>query len=186
MSLRTRKLFKRLASASALLFFLLLTVWMIYLGMRPDRLSVGHPIPPLHYLTPEGDAQLRADGLLATMVLYFHSQCKYCQYELSVMNENLPSFAHTRLVLLSPETDFFAKGLMSKWPELSNATNTCWGIVDGKQFAESFGNRVFPSIFLFDQQGRLSSKLFGEVKLSKILFELKKSGGSERRVSGIN
>jgi len=75
---------------------------------------------------------------------------------------------------------------MNSWPNLVNSSKVLWGIVDKKQFRETFGGKGFPTTFIFDNQGVLNSKLFGEPKLDKIVSELKKNpGGPEHRVSGL-
>lgn len=183
---RTNMLRKVIASFF-LLLFLSLTGFLIYSALKPEILPIGSFMPELNYLTETGQKQLEPDSSLNTIIVYFHSKCDYCQYELNVFDEFLNKFINNRIILLTPEEDFFAKEKMNSWPSLVNSSKVFWGIVDKKEFSKTFGGKSFPTTFIFDNQGVLSSKLFGEAKLDKIVSELqKKTGGPEGRVSGAN
>lgn len=186
MMLGRTNMLRKIIAAFFLLIFLSLTGFLIYSALQPEKLPVGALLPSLEYLTANGAETLKADGSRQALVLYFHSDCKYCQYELGLLNENLPKFNQTRLYLLTPEEDFFSAKKMQSWSNLVNSPVVSWGIVDGSEFKEKFGGKGFPTTFIFDHNGVLLAKIFGEAKLDKIVSELKKNpGGPERRVSGL-
>lgn len=182
---RTNMLRKMIASFF-LFLFLSLTGFLIYSALQPEKLPVGASLPPLQYLAATGIETLKPDSSRQALVLYFHNDCQYCQYELGLLNDNLPRFDQTRLYLLTPETDFFSAKKMRSWSNLTSPA-VSWGIVDGKKFKEKFGGKGFPSTYIFDNEGFLKAKTFGEAKLEKLLSELRKNpGGPEHRVSGLN
>lgn len=177
----------RRALAGIILFlFLSITAWLIYVALRPDVLPLGASMPALDYRSSNGHKTFAPDSSQSTMIVHFHSNCKYCKYQLTLFNENLERFSDSRLIFMTIEEDFLQKNEMNAWPILKTAQNVFWCEVDQKHFEDSFGSLAVPSIFIFDKFGTLVSKIRGEAKLEKISKELKKSGGPEHRVSGYN
>lgn len=177
---------RKMIASFFLLAFLSLTGFLIYSALQPERFPIGSALPRLEYQTANGTETLKTDSLQNTMVVYFHSECKYCQYELNVFNESLHKFLNTRIILLTPVANFFTESKMDSWPGLMNSSKVVWGIVNKKEFRETFGGKGFPSTYIFDTEGILKAKIFGEAKLEKLLSKLRKNpGGPERRVSGL-
>ena len=56
-----------------------------------------------------GQMILQPDSSSTTMIVYFNSNCKYCQYELKLFEDSLSMFNNTRIILLTTEEDFFTK-----------------------------------------------------------------------------
>ena len=131
-------------------------------------------MPRLEYQTAKGTETLKIDSLRNTMLVYFHSDCKYCKYELGLLNDNLREFTNTRLTLLTPEANFFGQKKIQPWSNLMASPGVSWGIVDGSELKEKFGAKGFPTTFIFDHSGVLVAKVFGEAKLEKLVSELKK------------
>ncbi len=157
------------------LLFILVTGWLIHSAMKPERLPIGSPMPELNVLTQNGPLKIQPDSLSNTMIVYFNSNCKYCQYELNLFDGSLSKFVNTQIMLLTPEEDLFADGKIDSWPALTNSPEVLWGIVNEKKFGDDFGSKNFPTIFIFNKYGSLCAKLLGEAKLEKVLAELKKS-----------
>ena len=178
---------RKIIAAFFLLIFLSLTGFLIFSALQPEKLPIGSAMPRLEYQTANSMETLKIDSLRNTMVVYFHSDCKYCKYELGLLNDNLREFTNTRLTLLTPEANFFAQKKMQPWSNLMASPGVSWGIVHGSEFKEKFGGKGYPSTYIFDDGGFLKTKIFGEAKLEKLVSELKKNpGGPERRVSGLN
>ena len=179
---------KKMLASLFLLLFLSLTGFLIHSSLQPQKLPVGALMPALQYQAVDGSIQtLEIDSLRSSMMIYFHSDCKYCKYELGLLNKNISLFTNTRLTLLTPETDFFELKKMRSWPKLVNSSVLSWGLVDGEEFKEKLGGKGFPSTYIFDNEGLLKTKTFGKSRLEKLLSELKKNpGGPELQVSGHN
>jgi len=159
-----------------LFIFLSLTGFLIYSALKPEKLPIGAAMPELSYLTKTGAAELRVDAAETTMLVYFHRTCEYCRYQLNMLNNNLPQFTGMRIILLTPENDFFttAAGKIAAWPSLLESPSVSWGIVDKEEFVDKFGAKGFPTTYIFGKDGALAAKIFGEVKLAKLLTEIKK------------
>lgn len=179
-------MYKKASAGISLICFLIIIIWLLQAAFRPAVLPLGAHMPALEYHSSKGVKHLAPDSSYSTIVVHFHSLCKYCKYQLNLFNENLNSFNDVKMIILTTEKNFLRSEKTKMWPELEIAQNVMWGEVDPDQFENRFGSRAVPYVFIFDQFGRLLSKIRGEAKLDKILKELNKTGGPERRVSGHN
>lgn len=167
-----------------LLAFLTITGLLIYGALQPEVLPVGAPMPEMRFRTESGEGILQPDSTRMTLVMYFHTECKYCRAQLRTFDENTEALEKTRMILLTHEKDFFEKRMLQAWPELAQATNTTWGIAGKDALLRHFAPRATPTSYIFDRAGALVAKISGEAKLDMFLNELKKNGGPERHFSG--
>lgn len=168
----------RIFIGTVLFLFLTLVGLITYIAFQPQKLPIGSPMPEIDYLAESTIKRLQPDTARMTMIVYFHSDCEHCQYQLQTFHDNLSAFQNTQIILLTCEEDFFAKGRMKNWPNLTKMSNITWGIVSSQQLTKNFGARITPTIYIFNRTGTLSSTIKGEAKLEKILMELRKNSGS--------
>ncbi len=132
-------------------------------------------LPEIVFRTETGFSEsLLVDSIRMTIVVYFHSDCEPCLSQLQLFNESPNVFNDIRVFLLTDERNFFANKKMHAWPNLMQANNFIWGIDEAEQLVERLGARVTPTIYIFDRTGRLLKKIVGEIKLEKLLNELRK------------
>jgi thioredoxin-related protein len=148
-------------------------VWLYVHAHRQESVPIGATMPVLRFLTPRGTAELQPDSGMKTLVMYFHSNCEHCKYELWQLDRHAAKFAAIKLVFLTSEPAFFDSGIIEEWPALRTAGNVVWGIVDRQQFKRTFGVTATPYLFFFDEEGTLFNKMRGEVKPGKVLQLLK-------------
>jgi len=177
-------LLKRIFTAIFMVVFLALIGWLIFQATRPEILPLGSPMPELRYFEGTKFLLLKADSTHNTMVVLFHRECRHCQYQLKQFNNYLNDFGDTKIFLFTTEGNFFENNGPKQWNTLAHAKNVHWGIVNRNEFKKKFGSILFPYIFLFDKSGELCFKIKGEVKLQKILRNLKNLGGPEHQISG--
>lgn len=165
------------------LAFLTITGILIYSALQPEKLPIGAPMPKMKYLTKNGSQLLLADSARVTMVVYFHTSCKSCRSQLYTLNNNIEKFKKINMIMLTYEKDFLQQDKVNAWPNLAQAKNVTWGMASYNVIYEHFAPRMSPMTYIFDRTSLLTSKIRGEAKLGKIIKELKKTGGPERRFS---
>jgi len=158
--------------------------WLVLQSFKADVLPIGSTMPELRYFDGNIQKIIKPDSLNSTLIMIFHRNCEHCQYQLSQFDTNLDKFGETIIFLLTPETNFFkgdsGDSIKQKWPLLASSENIYWGVVNRSEFKEKFGRFVFPSVYLFDNSGKLCFKIKGETKLQSILDKLNTLSGPER------
>jgi len=137
-----------------------------------DKLRIGSKIPSLKYFNRNGFQILAADSIKPLVILYFHSGCEHCIYQLDQIEKNLDQFSSQKFIFLTYEKKFFAESKDSQWGLLSTQDEYSFGIVNENEFRNYFGTVYTPSIFIFNPRGSLCSKFDGEVKIEKLLAGL--------------
>jgi len=171
-------MFRRILAKIFLLIFLFLTAWVIYAALRPEVLPLGSKMPAIDFLTEATIKKLKLDTTRTTIVVYFSNDCKHCQYMLKMIDENLNVFQDIFIILLTSEDVFFERKSTNKWPNLKIANNITWGIVKSEEITKHFGVKITPTTLIFSKAGVLFAKIVGEVRLEKILTEVRKNDGS--------
>lgn len=166
---RWRKMKKKLIVPGVFAsLFVALTAWLYIEATRPEVLPMGSSLPELPYETAAG-VKILAPGNNNILVLFFHRNCEYCQYELQEFSENLPALAGFDLKLLTTDREVFETKYPEQWPVLASADNVEWGIVDRAEFLHMFGETATPVTFLF-RKNVLCKKIRGEAKLAYLLI----------------
>lgn len=181
---KRRTILARVFASLFLLVFLVLTGLLIYGALQPEKLPIGAAMPAMSFQTESGTSMLQPDSARMTLLMYFHTNCKYCRAMLQKFDENIGEFVDTRMILLTHESNFFEKLKQQAWPRLNSASGITWGIADIDTLNQLFAPRATPMMYIFNPEGNLTSKISGEAKLEGILNELKKNGGPERHFSG--
>jgi len=104
----------------------------------------------------------------ATIILYFNSECKHCQYEAESISQNAAKFEHANLLWVSYETipsiSQFAKSY-----NLLNYPNIYFTKIDHEDVYQTFGSVTIPHIFIYDKNSILVKEYKGETKMEALL-----------------
>jgi len=174
-------IFKRALTIAFIAIICGLLSWLIFQSLKADVLPIGSTMPELRYFDGSIRKIIKPDSLNSTLIMIFHKECGHCEYQLNQFDKNIKRFGRTRMFLLTPEPKFFQDdSIKQKWPALVSSQNIFWGVVKRSEFKEKFGRFVFPSVYLFDNSGKLCFKIKGEVKFQRILDRLKILSGPER------
>jgi hypothetical protein len=149
--------------------------------IQPDAL-----LPDLTYEGKMGTELIERDSTKNTVVVWFHPDCEHCIYQLSLINDHIQLLGGARFFFLTAAKNFPASIHLGLWPALTSAEQVRFGILDEEKFTASFGRVVTPTIFIFNRQGRLKEKLFGEVKIDKIKNLITNPVIPKHEKSGIN
>jgi peroxiredoxin len=104
----------------------------------------------------------------ASILLFFNTECEHCQYEAMEAKKQIGKFDKTQLYFLSPEPlDSLYK--FAKRYGLASVKNITVAHIEPVLLSNSFGIRGFPTVFIYDSNGKLQKKFDGEVKIDAII-----------------
>lgn len=149
--------------------FIILTGFLIYSALQPEKMPVGALMPEFEYRTEQGTQTLHPDSTRLTVVVYFNTSCPHCRSLLNSFNCAIDELNNPRLIFITDDDDFFASKDKQEWPNLTNADNITWGIVSHDVLFNSFAPRFKPVIYIFDRTSKLVSKINGQTKIKKIV-----------------
>lgn len=165
---------KRIIAITFTVLFIATVVWLIIEGSRPEALPIGSKIPEIKYVGFNEVAVIKSDSLHKTVVMFFSEKCPHCEYELSVLNKNVGKIKEANFYLITLDKDILTNGFTDKYPELKEAGNIKFGVVNKEDYRNKYGAMVTPSFYFFDENGTLFTKLKGETKIGRILNEINK------------
>jgi thiol-disulfide isomerase/thioredoxin len=103
--------------------------------------------------------------------IYFHPECEHCQYEAEQLLLKRDSFKGVQLVMVSPAPIDAVKQFFSSYhlTEIENL-DVLWD--KENKFESYFGESIFPTVIIYDNQGKLRKKYKGEVSIETIIQQL--------------
>jgi len=170
------------------LIIVLIVIFLIYAFQTKNKAAFNE-IKMLPNLTLEGkmgQESLSNDSVRPTIIIWFHPKCENCRYQLDIINGNIERLAAARFFLITADTNFFKNKISNTWPDLVQSASVTFGIIDKYRFINEFGPVVMPSLLLFNRRGILIEKLYGEVKVDKIIHLIKNITVPEQTISGSN
>jgi len=144
-------------------------ILLILFTKKTEKFNEGSAMPVLAYEGNMGKKVIERDSIKTTVIIWFHPDCQHCLYQLDIINRNFFSFHEVKFFFLTDDLIFPEDRHLGKWPNLTSADNVQFGIVGQSVFEHHFGSVVKPSIFIFNEKGKLTKKVFGEVKIKKLL-----------------
>ena len=170
--------------------FLLLISGMFLISLlktkKIDKFPIGSYLPNLTFESIRGKDHIGEDSLLATVIVWFHPECSHCEYQLNVIDRSMHRLDNTRFFLLTSDREYFKNFHHISWPNLVNAENVFFGIIDEIKFTKEFGPMVTPSLLIFNRLEELENKIQGEVRLEKMLNIIDNLKVPEHTINGHN
>lgn len=105
-------------------------------------------------------------------VLFFNSDCDYCQSEVRMLSENREAFRNATVYLFSTEPLAHIRAFKNKY--LPGNTDFIPGQIDGIASSEVFGVKSFPYTLIYDKHKRLVKTYKGIVKLEALTQHIDK------------
>ena len=102
------------------------------------------------------------------LLIYFNSECEYCQYELAEIRRNIQSFTNVEVVLISCEKISIIKDA-SKNFDVTNLPRMHFTKIASNDLFQAFGSLSLPHIFIYDKDNKLVKEFKGETKAEAIL-----------------
>ena len=153
----------------------LIVLCLVFQRSADQGLPIGSAMPELPVTTSCGENICLDREIGLSIIVFFRYKCKHCQYQLNIIEQNLGIFSNIRLYLLTDKASFFQTGKHKDWQKLLFSENVLFAYVNKIDFKKRFDILITPSIYIFDNDGFLVSKIYGEVKLQKLLKELHKA-----------
>lgn len=110
---------------------------------------------------------------IATIFVYFNSECDYCSYEAQSIQTNLSRFRKAQFVFISTED----KDVIEKFArecKLLGVENVIFLRDKVHNFAKNFGANSIPYSLIYNKQGILLARYKGQIKAETILRVLAK------------
>jgi peroxiredoxin len=105
------------------------------------------------------------------MVVLFQPECDDCQREVTQIREHLDAFQGYKLFFISShEVSVIQKFAVDY--KLSNAPNVAFGQTSVEAVIANFGQIPAPSVYIYDDQGKLIKKFNGEADVNLITGSL--------------
>jgi thioredoxin-related protein len=101
-------------------------------------------------------------------LIYFDSNCEYCQYELMEIKKNISLFTHSQIVFISSQ-DISSIKKASEDYGLTEISNIDFVKINSVDVFDTFGSASLPHIFIYDSNQKLIKEFKGETKVEAIL-----------------
>lgn len=101
-------------------------------------------------------------------IVYFDSNCEYCQYELKEIKNNISLFTHSQIVFISSQ-DIASIKKASEDYGLAKIFNIDFVKINSIDVFDTFGSASLPHIFIYDSNQKLVKEFKGETKVEAIL-----------------
>ena len=169
----------------ALSFLLLLTGLALYLGGSVLQKQKQHKateekrrtLPAFTFQDLRGKPFSHTDlpGDEPLLLVYFHSDCSYCQYEAALIRDSLHLLAGVQILLISDEAPEQIRSFGEAHDLLDQPGLLLLHDPAGEQ-PSVFNTGVLPSVFVYDRRRRLVRYFKGETKLETLLACLLPAG----------
>ena len=131
-------------------------------------------LPKFEYHNIKGgifsNANLKKDT--PTLLIYFNSECEFCNEEAQMIHANIALFAGFQLIFVSFEKSSLIKAFATK--HQLNAYDNVTFLSDTKaSFATTFDVKSLPCLVLYDKNQKLIEKIKGQTKAETLLKKLK-------------
>jgi peroxiredoxin len=124
---------------------------------------------PTMALTMLDGSQLQAKDLKgSTVIILFQPDCDHCQREAQAIHENIKAFENYSVYFVSgatpPELDTFARQY-----GFSDIHNVYFASTQVQSIIDNFGQISAPSLYVYNDMGKLVTKFNGETDITQIL-----------------
>ncbi len=105
---------------------------------------------------------------VATIILFFNSECNHCQYEAQDIQSKLDAFKNTNLLFVSEEPTDKIQAFSNTY-KLDNQPNIWWLKMKPEYVYNTFGTIGVPHIWVYNKEGMLVKEFRGETKVEALL-----------------
>jgi hypothetical protein len=142
-----------------------------------EILAIGSSVPTIPFIDHMGNIKELKNEEVLFVIIFFNLECEHCLYQLNIINEGFDRFNGTRMFFLTNDKNIFRESKLQQWDRLTVSKDVTFGIINRHEFGLVFGKLVLPTVFIFNAMGELVKKIYGEVKLERILAEISFAGG---------
>ncbi len=132
-------------------------------------IQIGQPIPEIPFFSSEGIRKTVMPYSRDTLLMIFHTDCKNCEQQFYLLNNNSASLENNQLILLTFDPSFHFESVEQNWPNLVEHSNFIWGFSEEDSLEKYLGPFGLPALFFFDECGYLKNRVIGQIKVNKLL-----------------
>lgn len=107
-----------------------------------------------------------------SVLIYFNSECQFCQYEAKEIKNNILDFKDVNLLMISTEP-LSKISAFAKDHDLINIPQIQFLQINEEDVYETFGGISVPSIFIYGPDQKLIKQYRGETKMEAVLQYIK-------------
>lgn len=128
-------------------------------------------LPPAKFVSLVGDSVNLQDfdHKKPMVIIFFHPECDYCHYEAKEIGQNPNAFNNCQLVMITADDS------LQRIEQFCNEYNL-WEIDNlevlqdkENRFKKIFGKAVTPSVYIYDENQKLTKRFLGETKPEAII-----------------
>ena len=157
-----------------------LILHLSFITAKDEVLAIGSSLPTISFVDSMGNTKRLKKEEVLSVIIYFDLECEHCFYQLNIINEGFDRFNGIRMYFLTNDKNLFRESKLQQWERLTVSKDVTFGIININEFGSGFGKLVLPSVFIFNAMGKLIKKIYGEVKLEKLLREICLASGLKK------
>jgi len=106
------------------------------------------------------------------VIIYFNSECNYCQREIKSIEEDITSFGQSNVLLISSES-IKTISLFQNQYDFINHPQVRFLKINEDMIYPTFGAVSVPHLFIYGKNGQLLKEYKGETKIEAIVKHIK-------------
>jgi hypothetical protein len=103
------------------------------------------------------------------VVLVFNTMCRFCRYQLNILESKADSISSFTMYLLSTDSLFFQKEVEQKWQKLRGTPACIFGLLDKPRLLKKIDKIYEPSVLILSSDLRLYTLRRGVQSWQEIL-----------------
>ena len=157
----------------------------VLFGTQEEIMPPGSTLPEIKFVSLNDSGYIKPKDK-PLLIVYFKPDCPHCEYELGEMNKRFDELVDADIYCITAEKEFIRNHGNKEWNNLNNMQNVVFASVDENEYKNKLGINVTPVFYFFNSAGKLTDKIIGETKFDRLLESIKKAGGAQHQLSGIN
>ena len=114
------------------------------------------------------DSSLYVAPSSSLAIIFFNSDCEYCQYEIYEVSKKQELFLNKEVIFVSSENISVIQKISEKF-NLTHSSNIHFVKINAEDVFNTFGSLYIPHIFIYGKDRKLIKEFKGETKIEAIL-----------------
>ncbi|MCK5538213.1 MAG: redoxin domain-containing protein [Bacteroidales bacterium] len=155
-------------------------IWIIYYMIFPVYFGISNPLeywkisklPNFTFYQIENDtvpfypSDLNENQKL--VVVFFHTNCDYCQNELEMISLNLDEFDDVQFLFVSEQRSYAIKGYLQAI-SLYGRENVFVARSNNFEFIKKFGHKPIPTTYIYTEKRMLRKRRIGQQTIENLV-----------------
>ena len=161
---------RRMKTLAVTLIFLLILSISLVVTIKESSLKRGEGFAKeLMYYDSSGKKKYVISKNQPIVILVFNTMCKFCCYQLNILESKADSISSFTMYLLSTDPLFFHKEVEQRWKKLRGTPACIFGLLDKSRLLDTVGKIYEPSILFLSSDLQLYTLRRGVQSWQEIL-----------------